>query len=56
MQFVPNNHSHQPLLKRIQYRTIYSEPFQTSMMEHFAKIFNDFTPLTIFAKRSIIEV
>ena len=33
----------------------YSEPYQTSKMESFAKIVNGFQPLTIFAKRSIID-
>ena len=33
----------------------YSEPYQTSKMESFAKIVNGFQPLTIFAKSSIID-
>ena len=33
-----------------------SEPCQTSKMEHFAKIVNNFLPLTIFAKCSILGV
>ena len=34
----------------------YSEPYQTSKMERFAKIVNGFQPLTIFGKRSILDV
>ena len=34
----------------------YSEPCQTSKIESFAKIVNGFMPLTIFAKRSILDV
>ena len=34
----------------------YSEPYQTSKMELFAKIVNDFQPLTIFAKSSVVDV
>ena len=34
----------------------YSEPCQTSKMEHFAKIVNAFQLLTIFAKHSILYV
>ena len=33
----------------------YLEPCQTSKMELFAKIVNDWKPLSIFAKRSILE-
>ena len=32
------------------------EPFQTSKMERFAKIVNGQKPLTIFAKRSTLDV
>ena len=35
---------------------IYWGPGQTSKMEHFAKIVNSFYPLTIFLKRSILDV
>ena len=31
---------------------VYSELFQTSKIERFAKIINGFLPLTIFVKRS----
>ena len=34
----------------------YSEPRQTYKIEHFTKIDNDWKPLTIFAKSSIISV
>ena len=34
----------------------YSEPYQLSKMERFAKIINGFQPLTIFAKQSILDV
>ena len=34
----------------------YSEPFQTSKMERFGKIVNNLQPLTIFAKRSILDI
>ena len=34
----------------------YLEPCQTSKMERFAKIVNGDKPLTIFAKRSILDV
>ena len=34
----------------------YPEPCQTSKMERFAKIVNDFYPLTIFTRRSILDV
>ena len=34
----------------------YTEPFQTSKMEVFAKIVNGFLFLTIFAKSSILDV
>ena len=34
----------------------HSEPCQASKMERFAKIINDQRPLTIFAKRSILDV
>ena len=35
---------------------VYSKPCQTSKMERFAKIFNDFYPLTFFAKRTILDI
>ena len=35
---------------------VYSEPCQTSKIEHFVKIVNDFQPLSIFAKRSILDI
>ena len=34
---------------------VYSEPCQTSKVTRFAKMFNDFHPLTVFAKRSILR-
>ena len=34
----------------------YAEPCETSKMGHFAKIVNDLLLLTIFAKRSILDV
>ena len=34
----------------------YSEPCQTTNMEYFAKIVNDFQRLAIFAKRSILDI
>ena len=34
----------------------YSEPCQTSKMERFAKIFNSLKPLTISAKRTILDI
>ena len=34
----------------------YLEPCQISKMECFAKIINGFQPLTIFARRSILDV
>ena len=34
----------------------YSEPCHTSEMKNFAKIVNSFKPLTIFAKRSTLDV
>ena len=38
------------------YTEDHSQPNQISNMEHFAKIVNGFTPLTIFAKSSILDV
>ena len=35
---------------------MYSELWQTSKMERFTKIVNGFQPLTIFSKRSILDV
>ena len=35
---------------------MYSETCQTTKMEQLAKIVNDYTPLTIFVKRSILDV
>ena len=35
---------------------VYSEPGQTSKMDRFAKIFNGFQPITIFAKRSNLDL
>ena len=35
---------------------LHSEPSQTSKIEVFAKIINGFKPLTIFAKKSILDV
>ena len=35
---------------------MYSESFETSKMELFAKIVSDFQPLTILAKSSILDV
>ena len=35
---------------------MYSETCQTPKMEQLAKIVNDYTPLTIFVKRSILDV
>ena len=35
---------------------MYSEPYQTSKMERFARVVNAFKPLTIFAERSILDV
>ena len=37
------------------YAEPHSEPCQTSKMEGFAKIFNGFWSLTIFAKRSVLD-
>ena len=34
---------------------VYSEPCQTSKVTRFAKMVNDFQPLTVFAKRSILR-
>ena len=34
----------------------YSEPCQTSKMEHFVKIGNGWIPLNIFAKRSTLDI
>ena len=34
----------------------YSEPSQTPKMEPFAKMDKGFQPLTIFAKRSILDI
>ena len=34
---------------------VYSEPCQTSKVKRFAKMVNDFHPLTVFAKRSILR-
>ena len=34
----------------------YTEPCKVSVMEHFAKIVTSFQLLTIFAKRSILDV
>ena len=34
----------------------YSEPFQTSKMEHFVKIVDDFWPLTVYEKWFILDV
>ena len=34
---------------------VYSEPCQTSKVKRFAKMVNDFYPLTVFAKRSILR-
>ena len=35
---------------------MYSEPYQTSKMDRLAKIVYGFYPLTIFAKRSILDI
>ena len=35
---------------------VFSEPFQTSKIDGFAKIVNGFQPLTIFAKDCILDV
>ena len=35
---------------------LYSEPCQIYKMARFVEIVNDFQPLTIFAKRSILDV
>ena len=65
---LPNPGSHQPsslqLRSSDQLRSnrdqqqveTYSEPNQTSKMEFFAKIINGFQPLTIFAKRSFVDI
>ena len=34
----------------------YSEPWETSKIAHFAKIINGFESVSIFAKRSILDV
>ena len=34
---------------------VYSEPCQTSKVTRFAKMVNDFQPLTVFAKHSILR-
>ena len=34
----------------------YSEPYQTSKMDCFSKIVTDFKPLTVFGKRSVLDV
>ena len=34
---------------------VYSGPCQTSKVTRFAKMVNDFQPLTVFAKRSILR-
>ena len=34
----------------------YLAPYRISRMEHFAKVVNGQKPLTIFAKRSILDV
>ena len=43
-----------PLLRNHHHR--YSEPYQTSKMEHFANIVNNIHPFTMFTKRSILDV
>ena len=43
-------------LKKISHTQSYSEPYQTSKMEHFAKIVNGWKPFTTFAKHSILDV
>ena len=35
---------------------VYLEPCHTSKMDRFAKIVNSYKPLTIFAKRSILDI
>ena len=35
---------------------VYSEPPQTSKMEHFAKIVIGLQPLTVFAKHSLLDL
>ena len=35
---------------------MYSETFQTSKIERFAKIVNNSKPLTIFGKSSILDI
>ena len=44
------------LLVPLWYSMAYSEPYQTSKMECFAKIVNTFQALTIFAKGSILDI
>ena len=44
------------LLSKLFYTDAYSEPSRTSKLELFAKIFNSFSPLTIFAKSFIADV
>ena len=44
-------------LVQIYYNTeAYSEPFQISKMEHFAKLVNGSKLITIFAKRSLLDL
>ena len=38
------------------YSNVYSEPYQISKMERFAKIVNDSKPLTNFGKSSALDV
>ena len=35
---------------------VYSQPCQTFKIEHFGKIVHQFQPLTIFTKKSILDV
>ena len=34
----------------------HSEPFETTKIERFAKIFDSYRPLTVFTKRSILDL
>ena len=43
-------------VKKISHTEAYSEPYQISKMERFGEIVNGFLPLTIFAKRTILDI
>ena len=52
----PDRLTCQTLSNDLTSKEAYSQPCQTSKIERFVKIINSFTPLTVFTKRSILDV